>query len=169
VNDALFIARRIMSVSRRCAGPRRVAVSGIDPTGNRQWAERIRAALAAEGFETMLDDLDEAAPALPASRARRIDVAITSGAFALRDRIRARFDFSIWVDCSFETALERARDAQSGPIAQAAAERHFRESFWPAMGVHLRDDDPISATQITVRNDPRLPSMRKRVVVGACA
>jgi uridine kinase len=39
---------------------------------------------------------------------REVDVILLEGIFLLKQELRAHYDLSIWIDCSFKTALARA-------------------------------------------------------------
>ncbi|NJN50818.1 MAG: hypothetical protein HC809_02565 [Gammaproteobacteria bacterium] len=91
---------------------------------------------------------------------------LVDGLYLLKRAYQALFDFAVWVDSTEATALERAlaRNARLGD--PAALERTYREVYFVAHRLHLDLDDPQSATQLTIRNDPRLPADLKRVVAG---
>jgi len=60
------------------------------------------------------------------------------------------------VDCSFETALERAvRRGQEG-LPPEETVRAFRSIYFPAQRLHLAKDAPRAAANHILVNDPRL-------------
>ena len=86
-----------------------------------------------------------------------VEVIILEGIFLLKRAHRAYFDVSFWVDCTFETALERAlRRGQEGLPAEETA-RRYHTIYFPAQRIHLARDDPRSAATAVVNNDPRIP------------
>jgi len=112
------------------------------------------------------DRLDESG--LATNRVRRaydqVDVILLEGVFILKQAYQKIYDWSLWIDCSFATALERAlrrepNDLDPGDIV-AAHER----IYFPAQRYHLDVDDPISATNCTFNNDWRLPLALKRTI-----
>lgn len=88
----------------------------------------------------------------------RVDVVVLEGIYLLKRAFRSHYDFSIWVDCSFETALERAilRGQEGLPADETV--RAYREIYFPAQVIHAVRDDPRSAATLILNNDPRWPS-----------
>src|SRR5262245_21156261 len=86
-------------------------------------------------------------------RYRDLDVLLLEGIFLLKKELRSRYDVSLWVDCSFETALDRAiARAQEGLSPEETA-RAYRSIYFPAQRVHLQRDDPRSAADVLLVND----------------
>ncbi len=85
-----------------------------------------------------------------------VDVIVLEGIYLLRRATQAYYDLSFWIDCSFETALERAKARSQeglGPKETAAA---YRTIYFPAQDLHFRRDDPRGVATAVVNNDPRL-------------
>lgn len=86
------------------------------------------------------------------------DVILLEGIFLLKRTWRAHYDLSFWVDCTFETALERAvRRGQEG-VPPAETVRAFRTIYFPAQRLHLAKDEPRAAASHVLVNDSRLVS-----------
>jgi len=84
------------------------------------------------------------------------DVILLEGIFLLKQGLRRHYDLSFWVDCTFETALERAvRRGQEG-LAPAETVRAFRTIYFPAQHLHMAKDAPRAAASGVLINDPRL-------------
>lgn len=84
-----------------------------------------------------------------------LDVILLEGIYLLKRPFQAYYDLSVWIECSFETALERAiARAQEGLIPKATAEA-YRTIYFPAQEIHFRRDDPRHAATLIVNNDPR--------------
>lgn len=84
------------------------------------------------------------------------DVILLEGVFLLKRAWRSHYDLSFWVDCTFETALERAiRRGQEG-LPPAETRRAFAAIYFPAQRLHLAKDAPRAAASYVLRNDPRL-------------
>lgn len=82
-----------------------------------------------------------------------LDVIILEGIYLLKRPFQAYYDLSVWIECSFETALERAiARAQEGLTPKATAEA-YRNIYFPAQEIHFRHDDPRSAATLMVKND----------------
>jgi uridine kinase len=84
-----------------------------------------------------------------------LDVILLEGIFLLKRPFQAYYDLSVWIECSFETALKRAIErAQEGLTAEATTEA-YRNIYFPAQEIHFRRDDPRSAATFIVDNDTR--------------
>ncbi len=82
-----------------------------------------------------------------------VDIILVEGIFLLKREYREHFDLTIWVDCSFETAMERAvRRAQEG-LPPDETVRAYETIFFPAQRLHFRLDDPRAAADFTINND----------------
>jgi len=86
----------------------------------------------------------------------RIDVIVLEGIFLLKRRYVPHYDLSVWIECSFETALERAIErAQEGLSAEETV-RAYRTIYFPAQELHFLRDEPRVVADAIVRNDARL-------------
>ena len=85
-----------------------------------------------------------------------IDVIVLEGIYLLKRELRRHYDVSVWIDCTFETALERAiARAQEGlPPDQTVAA--YQRIYFPAQRLHFERDAPQMAATATLINDPRL-------------
>jgi len=84
-----------------------------------------------------------------------VDVILLEGIYLLKREFQAYYDMSLWIECSFETALERAiARAQEGltPEQTVAA---YRKIYFPAQQIHFDRDDPKAAATVILNNDPR--------------
>lgn len=93
-----------------------------------------------------------------------VDVVLLEGIYLLRHDFLPRYDLAIWIDCTFETAIERAiaRGQEGLPPEETA--RAFRTIYLPAQEIHFALDDPKAAADLVVANDPRLapvPTVRR--------
>lgn len=85
-----------------------------------------------------------------------VDVILLEGIYLLKEKLRSHYDLSLWIDCSFETALERAiaRRQEGLPIGKTI--RAYRTIYFSAQEIHFARDDPRAASTGVVVNDPRL-------------
>jgi uridine kinase len=84
-----------------------------------------------------------------------LDVILLEGIFLLKREHRRRYDLSLWLECSFETALARAiARAQEGLLPDETANA-YRSIYFPAQRIHLERDDPRGAADLLLVNDPR--------------
>ncbi len=85
-----------------------------------------------------------------------VDVIVLEGIYLLRRDLRRQYDLSLWIECSFETALERAlRRAQEG-LPPAETVRAYQTIYFPAQLIHFALDEPWAAADLVIPNDPLL-------------
>ena len=87
---------------------------------------------------------------------RDIDVILLEGIYLLKQDLQDHYDLSCWVDCSFETALERAIARAQEGLSPEDTRRAYRTIYFPAQQLHFERDDPRQAATFTLNNDPRL-------------
>lgn len=69
---------------------------------------------------------------------------------------RAYFDLAFWVECTFETALERAlRRGQEG-LPPDETIRAYESIYFPAQRIHFACDNLRGTADFIIINDPRL-------------
>lgn len=85
-----------------------------------------------------------------------MDIILWEGIFLLKRQYREHFDLTIWVNCRFETAMERAvRRAQEG-LPPNETRCAYETIFFPAQRRHFRRDNPRAAADFIINNDPAL-------------
>ena len=62
----------------------------------------------------------------------------------------------MWIDCTFETALERALARAQEGLTPEETIRAYRSIYFPAPEIHFEQDDPKRKATIVLNNDPRL-------------
>jgi uridine kinase len=85
-----------------------------------------------------------------------IDVILLEGIYLLKRAYRNHYDLSVWLDCSFETALERAIARGQEGLSPVATVHAYRSIYFPAQEIHFQRDAPRAAATVLVVNDPRL-------------
>ncbi len=87
-----------------------------------------------------------------------VDIVLLEGIFLLKPAFRQFYDLSVWIDCTFETALERgiARGQEGLPPDETASA--FETIYFPAQRIHLEHDRPREAASFILRNDSCLES-----------
>jgi uridine kinase len=86
---------------------------------------------------------------------RDVDVILLEGILLLKQAYRPRYDLSFWIDCTFETALERAISRAQEGLTAAETVRAYETIYFPAQRIHLDRDWPRSMAHLWP-NDPRL-------------
>ncbi len=81
-------------------------------------------------------------------------ILLFDGVFLFRPEINSWWDYRIFVDVSFETALCRAvaRDA-SRMGGESAVEERYRNRYFPGQEIYFRRVDPRSLADVVVHND----------------
>jgi len=74
----------------------------------------------------------------------------------LKRSLQRNYDLAIWIECSFETALERAIARAQEGLPPDDTIQAYRKIYFPAQEIHFERDGPRSAASIILRNDPRL-------------
>lgn len=89
-----------------------------------------------------------------------VDVIVLEGIFLLKPAFRRHFDLSIWVDCTFETALERALQRAQEGLPAAETIRAYQTIYFPAQKIHMARHNPRGAADLIIHNDPRIEGWR---------
>lgn len=85
-----------------------------------------------------------------------VDVIVLEGIYLLKRACRPHYDLSFWVECSFETALERAVQRGQEGLPPEETIRAYETTYFPAQRIHFALDDPRAAADAILVNDPRL-------------
>ena len=84
---------------------------------------------------------------------RKIDIVLLEGIFLFKRGYRHQFDLSVWIDCSFECALERAIERGQEGLPPTETTEAFETIYFPAQRIHLARDKPREAADCIVTND----------------
>ena len=88
-----------------------------------------------------------------------VDVILLEGIFLLKRAHRHHLDLSFWIDCTFETALERALARGQEGLSPEETVRDYEIIYFPAQRIHLDRDSPRGFATAVVNNDPRIPAL----------
>jgi len=134
-----------------------VGISGIDGSGKSTYAAHIARCLRDRDVTVEQIDLDYF---LNPKRIRHADpdpgpgVLVVEGVFLFKKELRELFDVKVWLDVSFETAMERVtlrpRDQRYGN-AEAIRER-YSNRFFPTQRYHMHRDKPKMQADYVVTN-----------------
>jgi uridine kinase len=91
-----------------------------------------------------------------------LDVILLEGAYLLKRPFQAYYDLSIWIECSFEAALERAIARSQEGLGREATAEAYRTIYFPAQEIHFRRDAPRSAATLIVNNDAQSSKARSK-------
>lgn len=84
-----------------------------------------------------------------------VEVIVLEGIYLLKRAFQAYYDLSFWIECSFETALERAIARGQEGLPPEETVNAYRTIYFPAQEIHFVRDDPRGAATAIVHNDPR--------------
>ena len=87
-----------------------------------------------------------------------LDVIVLEGIYLLKQAFVKHYDLSVWIECSFETALERAVSRAQEGLSPDQTVHAYRTIYFPAQQLHFRRDTPKTAATIILGNDRRLSS-----------
>lgn len=82
-----------------------------------------------------------------------VDVILVEGIYLLKQAYRHLYDLSIWIECSFDTALERAVARAQEGLPRAETIRAYETIYFPAQQLHFELDAPVQAADIVLHND----------------
>src|SRR5216684_1423839 len=81
-----------------------------------------------------------------------VDVILLEGIFLLKQAFQSYYDLSCWIDCSFDTALERAIARGQEGLSPEDTTRAYRSIYFPAQEIHFRRDNPRAAATVIFNN-----------------
>jgi uridine kinase len=82
-----------------------------------------------------------------------IDIVLLEGIFLFKPAFRDYFDLKIWVECTFETALNRAIARGQEGLPPEETRRAFETIYFPAQEIHIARDDPRSSADVLFENE----------------
>jgi len=85
-----------------------------------------------------------------------VDVIVLEGIYLLKRAFQVNYDRSIWIECGFETALERAVSRGQEGLSPKETIRDYRTIYNPAQEIHFQRDNPKGVATLTINNDARL-------------
>ena len=85
-----------------------------------------------------------------------IEVIVPEGTYLLKHCFQFYYERAIWVECRFETALDRAFLRSQEGLPPEETIRDYRTIYAPAQEIHFQRDDPKGVADLIVNNDARL-------------
>jgi uridine kinase len=85
---------------------------------------------------------------------RKINIVLLEGIFLFQRAYRHHFDLTVWIDCSFECALERAIERGQEGLPPAETVKAFETIYFPAQRIHFARDNPHAAADFIIQNGP---------------
>ena len=81
------------------------------------------------------------------------EILILEGIFLFNGDLSPLFDLKIWINCSFETALERALNRNQEGLSTLDIIKAYNEIFFPAQKIHFQQDRPQQKADIIFDNN----------------
>lgn len=75
---------------------------------------------------------------------KNVDVIVLEGIFLFRQDLKENYDLAFWVECSFETALERALKRNQEGLSEKEIIHDYETIYFPAQRIHFEKDNPKS-------------------------
>jgi uridine kinase len=82
-----------------------------------------------------------------------VDIILLEGIFLFQPRFLRYFDLKVWVECSFETALERAVSRSQEGLSRDETISAYETIYFPAQRVHFKIDLPQTQAEILLHNE----------------
>ena len=82
-----------------------------------------------------------------------VGVVVVEGIFLFKPQYRKFFDLTVWVDCSFPTALARAIARAQEGLSIARTIGAYETIYFPAQRIHLAQDHPRESADLILEND----------------
>jgi uridine kinase len=87
---------------------------------------------------------------------KNVDIIILEGIFLFKRSFLPFYDLKIWIDCSWQTALQRAIERNQEGINQEQLINDYQTIYFPAQTIHLQLDQPQSTADLIYLNDSDL-------------
>ena len=85
---------------------------------------------------------------------KNIDILIIEGILLFKRKYLSYYDYKIWVDCSFETALQRAIKRNVEKLNETRLIHDYATYYYAAQRFHFERDDPQKQADIIFNNEP---------------
>ena len=107
-------------------------------------------------FDTMLirTDADEYYPYT--YNFSDVNILLVEGIFLFKKEFIKFYDLKIWIDCSFNTGLQRAILRNSENLSEGQLLRDYNTYYYPAQRYHFQQDNPQKSSDIIYCNDELL-------------
>ena len=107
-------------------------------------------------FDTMLirTDADEYYPYT--YNFSDVNILLVEGIFLFKKEFIKFYDLKIWIDCSFNTGLQRAILRNSENLSEGQLLRDYNTYYYPAQRYHFQQDNPHKSSDIIYCNDELL-------------
>ena len=81
------------------------------------------------------------------------EILIIEGIFLFQPKLLPFFDLKIWINCSFETAIQRAIARNQEGLSSTEIIEAYNNIYFPAQHIHFQKDNPQNMADIQFVND----------------
>jgi uridine kinase len=82
-----------------------------------------------------------------------IDIILLEGIFLFKNEFRTYFDLRIWIECSFEMALQRAIARSQEGLSSEETIKVYETIYFPAQKIHFAEDNPRKLADLIYNNE----------------
>jgi uridine kinase len=82
-----------------------------------------------------------------------IDFLLIDAILLFQEQFLSFYDYKIWIDCSFETGLQRAIARNVEKLDEERLIHDYNTFYYPAQCYHFKKDNPIDSSDIIYHND----------------
>jgi uridine kinase len=84
---------------------------------------------------------------------KETDILLLEGIFLFKKKYLSFYDYKIWIDCSFETGLQRAIRRNAENLSEEGIIHDYHTYYYPAQRLHFEKDNPKENADIIFLND----------------
>lgn len=84
---------------------------------------------------------------------QQVDFFILEGIFLFQELLFPMFSLTIWIDCSFQTAIKRAINRNQEGLKEEDIINAYNTIFFPAQDIHFQKDHPKEKASMIYEND----------------
>ena len=82
-----------------------------------------------------------------------IDILLIEGILIFKKKYLSYYNYKIWIDCSFETGLQRAIKRNAENLDEERLIHDYHTFYYPAQRLHFEKDNPQLAADLIFNND----------------
>ena len=82
-----------------------------------------------------------------------LDILLIEGILLFKKKYISHYDYKIWIDCSFETGLQRAIERNVERLDKERLIHDYKTFYYAAQRLHLEKDDPQKAADVIFNNN----------------
>jgi len=83
----------------------------------------------------------------------QIDFLLIDAIFLFQERFNSFYDYKVWIDCSFETGLERAISRNVENLDKEQLIHDYHTCYYAAQRLHFKKDHPRENANLIFDND----------------